>query len=234
VTVPGLCSVTFRQLPADEVVALAADAGLEAIEWGADVHVPPGDERTAARLRDAGVPAVSYGSYLQAGTGEDPAPVLDTAVALGVPNVRVWARGRDRAAVTADLARITAAADERRLTISLEYHPGTWTETAESTLQLLADVDAPNLFTYWQPHPGGDDADLADVAAHVSHLHVFTWDVDAGRHPLADGEAMWRRALAVPTGRWPGRRVAFLEFVRDDEPSQLRADAATLRAWLGT
>ena len=39
---PGLCSITFRDLSVDDVVALAADAGLAGIEWGADRHVPPG------------------------------------------------------------------------------------------------------------------------------------------------------------------------------------------------
>ena len=40
---PGLCSVTFRALDVPAVVRLAAEAGLERIEWAGDVHVPPGD-----------------------------------------------------------------------------------------------------------------------------------------------------------------------------------------------
>ena len=41
---PGLCSITFRDLAVDDVVALAAEAGLAGIEWGADRHVPPGSD----------------------------------------------------------------------------------------------------------------------------------------------------------------------------------------------
>ena len=47
----GLVSVTFRQLPADEVVAVAAKAGLAAIEWGGDVHVPLGNLVTAKLVK---------------------------------------------------------------------------------------------------------------------------------------------------------------------------------------
>ena len=38
---PGLCSVTFRELDAERVVELAAEAGLACVEWAGDVHVPP-------------------------------------------------------------------------------------------------------------------------------------------------------------------------------------------------
>ena len=38
----GVCSVTFRALSVEEVAQLAASAGVQAIEWGGDVHVPPG------------------------------------------------------------------------------------------------------------------------------------------------------------------------------------------------
>ena len=62
--------MTLRQLPVEEVVAVAASAGLAAIEWGADVHVPPGDEAAAERgpvgRASAGVAVASYGSYYRA------------------------------------------------------------------------------------------------------------------------------------------------------------------------
>ncbi len=47
----GLCSVTFRALPPERIVALAAAAGLDVIEWGGDVHVPPGRSDTRRRSR---------------------------------------------------------------------------------------------------------------------------------------------------------------------------------------
>ena len=44
---PALCSVTFRALTPAAIVELAAAAGLAAIEWGADLHVRPGELATA-------------------------------------------------------------------------------------------------------------------------------------------------------------------------------------------
>jgi 3-dehydroshikimate dehydratase len=127
------------------------------------------------------------------------------------------------------------------LTVSVEHHPGTLTETTPSTARLLTDVGAPNLFTYWQPRPGEAPdqlhRELDTLLEDVSHLHVFSWTETNDRLPLAAGAALWRPALgaaATHRGRWDGHRIAFLEFVRDDDPAQLAADAATLRAWLGS
>ena len=38
--IPGLVSVTFRKLSRTEIAGLMVNAGLSAIEWGGDVHVP--------------------------------------------------------------------------------------------------------------------------------------------------------------------------------------------------
>ncbi len=243
---PGLCSVTFRSLTPTEVVEQAGRAGLKAIEWGGDVHVPEGDLRiareVAARSHDAGLAVASYGSYLRAGRIDDPSAIdrtLETAVELGAPNVRVWAKG---ARAADDLAVICSAAAARELTVSLEFHPGTSTETAAGTNALLEALDAlgaGNLFTYWQPDPaltGPEQLDELDaVMPRLSHLHVFRWEPDGSRLPLAEGSDLWPAALARAgaAGEGPlGGRVAFLEFVRDDDPDQLVRDAATLRNWL--
>ncbi|MDA0160073.1 hypothetical protein OM076_07355 [Solirubrobacter ginsenosidimutans] len=89
----GLCSVTLRALGIEAVVAVAADAGLECIEWGADVHVPPGDLDAARRARaateSAGLRVASYGSYWRCAGPF--APVLASARELGAPRVRIWA-----------------------------------------------------------------------------------------------------------------------------------------------
>ncbi len=109
----GLCSVTLRACSIEEVVAIAAGAGLECIEWGADVHVPPGDLEAAARAREAtraaGLRVASYGSYWRcAGPFE---PVLASARELGAPRVRIWAGDTgSREATPAQRDAIAAAA----------------------------------------------------------------------------------------------------------------------------
>ena len=138
----GLCSITFRDLSADDVVALAAEAGLAGIEWGADRHVPPGSDAgsVAGRCADAGLACPSYGTYLFAGraSATEVDAACATAVELGATNLRVWAPDE---AGAADVADIADQAADRGLTVSLEFHPGTRTETAASTLALLAEAD---------------------------------------------------------------------------------------------
>ena len=67
--IPGLVSVTFRQLAPREIVQLAAAAGLRGIEWGGDIHVPHGDLQAARAVRDitaaAGLQVLAYGSYFR-------------------------------------------------------------------------------------------------------------------------------------------------------------------------
>ncbi len=253
----GLCSITFRSLDVATIIDLAVSAGLDGIEWGADVHVPVGDGRHAAdvarRSADAGLSCPSYGSYVMAGQtpNADVVEVLETAMELGTTSVRIWAPfgtgpdapAGDRAIIADGIREATDLAAQRDLAVSLEFHPGTLTGTAASTLDLLAAVDRPNLFTYWQPDPSLDDAsaleELAAVHQRLSHLHVFSWGTGFhDRKPLATGTGIWERALGEAGGPSPwtrgGRdRYAFLEYVQDDDPTNLRGDAATLRAWLG-
>ncbi len=94
---PGLVSVTFRQLSVQDIVNLTARAGLDAIEWGGDVHVPHGDLNAARAARiateHAGLRVAAYGSYYRAGHA-DTGPfedVLASAVELGAPCIRIWA-----------------------------------------------------------------------------------------------------------------------------------------------
>jgi sugar phosphate isomerase/epimerase len=255
---PGLCSITFRSLPADEVLDVAARAGVEGIEWGADAHAPPGGGAAlaalGARTRDAGIEVVSYGSYLGMAPpdGDDAAvvdAVLDSAAALGAPMVRIWTEfgvtptssGAERARVTDRTAALVDHIVARGLVAALEFHPATLTETAASARELLDALARPGLLTHWQPDPAlaVDTAlgELARVTPHLAHLHTFAWGPDGidDRRPLADGAPLWVAALALADrdgAPLDGRRYALCEYVRDDEPEQLVADVRVLRHWL--
>jgi 3-dehydroshikimate dehydratase len=245
---PGLCSVTLRSQSVDEVARLAGECGLAAIEWGGDVHVPPGDGAAARRARDASTAAevdvASYGSYLFAAgapTAAESEAVLDTAVALGAPNVRVWAGfgtvagSAEYPTLVAGLSSFAADAAARGVTIGLEFHGGTATATIDGALTLLDAVGAENVASYWQPPywrgpttPAADAAEVTTLGARLSHLHVYEWSGPEDRRPLADGVARWSAVLDAARALG-GDRVAFLEFVAGDDPDALRRDAGTLR-----
>ena len=254
---PGLVSVTFRDLAVDDVVKLAADNGLVGIEWGGDAHVPPGDVAAAERARaltaDGGLAVAAYGSYYRTGhEGDEDVPnfdaVLDSAEALGAPVIRVWAGRREAAAgdpyreqLADDVRRVVGMADARNVRVACEWHAGTLTADADGGRWLLDNV--PRLLTYWQPSNGKTHetrlAELDVVRSQLAHVHVFHWlETPDGRdrRPLAEGEASWSQFLHVavdtPLPEGIAQRYAMLEFVRNDDPQQARDDAATLRRLL--
>ena len=244
----GLVSVTFRRLPAAEVVRLAAEAGLVGIEWGGDVHVPHGDLAAAAEIgrltREAGCEVAGYGSYYKLGVSEKRglpfARVLATAEALGAPRLRVWAGDRNsektsaeqRRRIVEEAMRLAETAAPSDVGIVLEFHADTLTDTAASTRALLAEIGHSNVRTGWQPvHNEGADvncAGLESIGPWLEGAHVFHWWPTANeRRSLCEGAGDWARYLAL-IRKWRPDCFASLEFVRGDSIEQFRSDARTL------
>lgn len=249
----GLCSVTFRGLTPEALVALAAENGVEAIEWGGDRHVPPGEVAVAEEVRALcaakGIVASSYGSYVRAGTEgclQDFEKVLVSARLLGAGNIRVWAGDRIRTeagaagfeACAGDLAEMARRAAAHEITVSVEYHRNTLTEEAEDARDLLLAADHANLFSYWQPVPGRGRGrwleELVLLQPWLGDLHVFYWIMTEDgqqRRPLAEGLAHWRALFDAwrPAPSWPHPRCGYLEFVQDDDEARFLDDMRDLR-----
>jgi len=242
----GLVSVSFRQLPATEIISLAKQAGLRGIEWGGDVHVPYGDlqiaESVGKATREAGLDVVAYGSYYRLGDSEGLQfeTVADTAVFLSAPVIRVWAGRKGSAdadetywkAVCDDALRCADIAASRGLLIAYEYHSATLTDTLETTLRLLDATQHPAIRTLWQYIPGlSVEENLRHLRAllpWLQHIHAFYWLNDFfHRHPMSEGHADW--VQYIRTIRETGKECpVLLEFVRDDDPSVLSGEAAAL------
>lgn len=252
----GLCSITFRQLNIAQIVELVKKAGLDAIEWGGDFHVPPGGliaARDARRItEEAGLAVSSYGSYYRVldekGAVQDFDPVLETALEMGVDTIRIWAghRGSD----VADAAywnrlvehsmQIADQAAEHHVRLAYEFHQNTLNDTNESAVRLLTELNHANLYTYWQPIYWGPGMDyrlqgLKALRERILNLHVFYWLYDSDKQkresrPLAEGAEDWLQYLAVNLSA--GEHFALLEFVRDNDPERFLADAETLKNWL--
>ncbi len=252
---PGLISITFRSLPAEEIVSLCLKAGLEGVEWGGDVHCPHGDLAVAKALRrlcaDSGLAIASYGSYYRLGESEASGlpfrKVLDSALELGAPRIRVWAGSRSsadadasyRELVSEDLRRVSSMASEAGVKASLEYHLNTLTDDIGSALLLIE--KAPSALCQWQPIQGlSEEAKLDSLLRiprdRLGNVHVFEWLLGSAgsveRRPLSEGAARWsswlKAASSSPSCQW-----AFLEFTRGDSKEQLLSDAAILRSILG-
>lgn len=246
--IPGLVSVTFRKLDVRSVLDLCVRAGLGAIEWGGDIHVPPDDipaaRKTAEMTRDAGIRTVSYGSYYRLGQPEDLfMRNLEAAEALDSGVIRIWAGSRspgsmterERDALAEQLRVLREEAEKAGITLAPEFHMNTLTGSLPSLKRLLLEI--PELRLYWQPRwdwPEEDRLEALDlIGDRLAHVHVFSWRIEDGKEirlPLESGESMWRKVLTAV----PEDTCALLEFVRDDSPDCFLQDAAVLKNWLET
>lgn len=246
----GLCSVTFRNLSAEEVVKTAQQADIHGIEWGGDVHVPPGDLENAAKVatltKEAGMEVVSYGSYYRLGSADQHASfqtILQTAVKLSAPAIRVWAgkTGSDEATetdwkvVVEDARKIADLAAEKGIHINLEYHNRTLTDTADSAVYLMEKMNHPNVSLYWQPalFETVDQRvqSIEKVKSWISHVHVFHWKmIDNNRivYPFSKGVADWEKYL-TRLKRNRKARYLLMEFVKNDDIQQFLDDVQALK-----
>lgn len=241
----SLISVTFRQKSVEQVAEIARKGGLDAIEWGGDKHVKPGDLDAIARANkacaDNGLSVSAYGSYYRCNDREDFAAVLETAKALGTKIIRVWAgegfahssecSPEYRAEITENLRKAVKMAAEAGLTVATECHRNTLTDCLSSQQQLLADV--PGLYTYWQPfHDLTKEECLSQIQAlgnKIVNAHAYHRNSKNERAPLAEGAENWS-AYIPALQKYTQAQSVGLEFVLNDSDEQYFDDCKTLHA----
>ncbi len=246
----GLFSVTFRPYTKEKIVDLTAEAGLDSLLWGGDVHVRHGDSDAAsaalALCRARGIDTDVYGSYYRVdGDGFD--AVTETAKILGSNVIRVWAGKKgsadttdeERAALVAQLRRDAETAKKHGMTLAFEYHGGTLTDNADSALRLIEDAAAENVRLHWQPNQYRDfDFNvnaLRKVAPYVDAVHVFAW-VGNDKFPLSTQENEWRHYFGILGDKSKcssNCSLAAMEFVPVECREDLLRDAETLHRILG-
>ena len=236
----ALLSVTFRKMGIAEIARLASQGGVDAIEWGSDVHVKAGDAvATQAALdacRENGLSISAYGSYYRCGD-EDFAPYLETAKRLGVSVIRVWAGNiecsetlpeAERLAITEKLRAAVAMAAGTGIIIATEYHPNTLTDRLESAKRLLADV--PGLYTYWQANNSLSVEEnlkaIRELQDKIVNAHAFYFE-NGVRLPLSAGKAAWKAYIAA-LKKTQCASVG-LEFVLNGTAEQFIEDAVVLK-----
>lgn len=250
---PGLVSVTYRALSPREIIHACQQSKLEGIEWGGDVHARPEDLDNARQIgrmtRDAGLDVAAYGSYYRC-DGAPFEPILECALAMQAPLIRVWAGKVDAseadetewARVTERLARATQTARAAGVQVATEFHGGTLTATGHDAQILMGRTNAQTL---WQPLRRADDFDmeieenlseLRAVEPFLTNVHVYEWadDADSKRQRLSlENSAQWPRYVEE-LKRIGGARWLLVEFVPDDDPAILTREAAALRGFIAS
>ncbi|NTW96000.1 MAG: TIM barrel protein [Erysipelotrichaceae bacterium] len=242
----GITSVTFRDKNIDEIIDLIKEAGLNSIEWGSDVHVLAGDLEKATEVKmkcdKAGIRITSYGSYYKGGPLEEFTPLLESARALGIKVIRIWA-GREAPETISDenfhilvdhLQKACDLAKANDIVLALEYHRKSMTQSKEGSLRLLKAVQRDNLKLYWQPNPELSFSEhlleIKTLAPYIITFHVFNWDKNNERFLLEENQGIdkWRAyiAQAHKFGSFPN---ALIEFVKEDSVENFMKDALSLK-----
>ncbi len=153
--------------------------------------------------------------------------ILETAQAINAPTIRVWAGTQGsldtdsffREKIIKETFEICEIAKKSNITISLEFHGGTLTDTGSSALQLLKEVNHPSLRTYWQTLDNINYKQrlesLKCILPWLSNIHVFHWE-EHNRLPLEEGMDVWRSYFELIKTDLKDH-YAMLEFVKDDD-----------------
>lgn len=240
--VPGMVSATFKDMDIDGVLSVMDKASLHAIEWSENHHIKAGDivmaREVAAKTADRGIDIVGYGSYYRLGEGMDIRTSLDTAASMGCTQMRIWAgtkassdvSSEERNKQASELWQAAQIASSYGILLNLEWHKNTLTDTNESALDFLQQVDNPWVRTLWQPTQALSFEERAKglelIAPYLSYLHVYYWD-ETGRRPFGEGLDHWRRYLSIldPGTVYP----ALLEFVMGNTEEQFLVDVKALK-----
>lgn len=238
---PGLVSISFRNHKPEEILSRTASCHIYSIEWGSDIHAPCHDmdqlENLALLQPKYGVSCCSYGTYFRLGYSdlEELPQYIYAAKILGANMLRIWAGRKkasdcspeERAFFLEQCKKAAAIAQAHDVTLCLECHRRSYTETKEGALELMESVNSPHFRMYWQPNPDISVEEnlsyIRTLREYITHVHVFHWVADQ-RLPLREGLTVWGKYLAELNGN----HHLLLEFMPDDRLESLREEADIL------
>ncbi len=237
----GLVSISFRELSPEEIIEETKNAGLSCIEWGSDVHAPCDDTEKLKKISDlqkkAGLFCCSYGTYFRLGETDISLlqKYIDAAKILGTDILRLWCGNKSSRDYTQEeenelfsLCREAALIAEKNcVTLCMECHNGTYTDTKEGAIKLIKAVNSPGFRMYWQPNqfvPTEENKQYARLLSPFTrHIHVFNWTAKE-RFPLEEAIPLWKEYLS-----YFNNNTLLLEFMPDDSINSLKTEAESLK-----
>lgn len=235
----GLVSVSFRSYSPEQILTAMKDAGLNYIEWGSDVHVPPEKAEEIALLqKNYGIACCSYGTYFRLGVTpmEELPAYIAAAKLLGTDILRLWCGNKNSEEYTEEekaflfraCREAGAIAERNGVTLCMECHNKTYTNKKEAALELMQAVGSESFRMYWQPNQHRTEAENLEYARLLSpyteHIHVFNWK-GKDKYPLQDAKALWQKYLDC----FDADRALLLEFMPDGKLETLKTEAGALR-----
>ena len=238
----GICSVTFRKHSPEEVIKAVSNAGLDCIEWGSDIHAPFDDEerlQEIAKLQEKyNIKCYSYGTYFYIMRDSlDSLPAyIKAAKILGASVLRLWCGTKascehtdeEKKALIEECRKAAQIAKENNVVLCMENHRGSYTDTAESSFELIETINSPHFKMYWQTNIEGD-SELALkgarlLSSHTVNIHVAWW-LNSKHLPLSEGASVWEKYLR----EFSHEKCLLLEFMYDGKIESLAGEAESLR-----
>jgi len=238
---PGVVSVSFRALSVEDVIKITKDAGLDAIEWGSDVHAPATEKETLCRIaklqKEAGLCCSSYGTYFKLGENstEELISYIEAAKILGTNILRLWCGKKnyedltdeEKSFIIDESKKAAEIAEREGVILCMECHRNSFTNCVAGALELMKNVNSPAFRMYWQPSFAVDLKTNMEYARAISpytvNLHVFYYE-NGKACPLELGLSEWSQYLSC----FSGDKHLLLEFMPDKKPESLVREAASL------
>ncbi len=240
----GLTSLTFRNNSIPDVFEYASKAGIEGIEWGiGEKHMNILSKDKAKQINELslqyGIDVFSLGSYCDMRDASCFDDLIQTAVMIKAPIIRVWAgdSASDKSSddnfrrIVENTIILSDMAKKYGIAVGFEYHNGTLTDTAQSAVRLIKSIDKDNVGLYWQPASmlsAEENLNNFNMVKPylIGNLHVHNYAKESGYMPLDDIkdslEAYYTDIKDKPYN-------VMIEFTKDSSLESLIRDAETLK-----
>ncbi|MBO5935366.1 MAG: sugar phosphate isomerase/epimerase [Clostridia bacterium] len=188
----GLCSVTFRNKTAEEVIDLAKKAGIGYIEWGGDIHVRSTDDakKVKALCDESGIKICSYGSYFNSAEFNENKwdEICRIAKEMNAEHIRIWLGKKDSEITSeaeykklvANTQKMCDIAAQYSLIVCPECHDNTFNNNTDSILRFIGDLQKDNFKTYFQSRYFRMEYDLDRIDrtyGYIKDVHVSYRDL---------------------------------------------------------
>jgi len=214
----GLCSGACITRDAAGVVAVAAAAGLDAIEWASDVHLSVNEPEQAEKLMidtlEAGLTTASYSTIYRAGSGDDEGylrfdALLRIAAILQAPIMRIYAcyeRVTDSDSgwlsnQASELKRLGDKTARKGITLCLSMGRGTGGDRYDHAQSLVETAAHPFVRLAWEDLPRARPEAATAALRSAGKLAGMAVARCAGRdgaaHSIAEDENSWRKRVEI-------------------------------------
>ena len=188
----GLCSVTFRNKTAEEVVEIAKKADIGFIEWGGDVHVksPTDAKKVKALCDEAGIKISSYGSYFNSIVSDEEKWIETCKIAreMNAESIRIWLGKKNSQdtdheeyrTILENTKKMCDIASEYSLIVCPECHDNTFNNNTDAILKFIGDLNKDNFRTYFQSRYFRMEYDLDRIERtyhYIKDVHVSYRDL---------------------------------------------------------